>query len=232
MSEPELLQELDIQEGYARWATTYDQERNLLIILEKLFVDRLLVQISFTRILDVGAGTGRYALKLARAGASVTALDRSPEMLTVAQQVAQRENLPIDFQLAALDDGLHFDSDQFDLLICALVLCHIPNLAHTVQEFARVLQSGGYLLITDFHPAHTAYGWQTQFKQAGVKYLLPNIPHTREDYLEAITASGLKILEVMDIPFHELPEAYHADDIVRLNIDRLLCLIILAQKSG
>lgn len=230
MSESEIVQELDTQAGYARWASSYDQERNFLIILEKLYVDRLLDHLSFNNVLDVGAGTGRYALELARKGARVTALDQSPEMLAIAQHTAQREHLPINFQLAALDDGLHFDAEQFDLLICALVLCHIPDMAHTVQEFARVLQSGGYLLITDFHPAHIDYGWQTSFRQEGIKYELPNIPYTREDYLEAITASGLKILEVMDIPFRELPEIYHSDEIVRLHSDKLLCLIILARK--
>jgi len=230
MNEPESLQELDTQEGYARWATSYDQESNLLIILEELHADRILAQLPFTRVLDVGAGTGRYALKLAREGADVTALDQSPEMLAVAQQAAKREGLPIDFQLTSLADGLHFEARQFDLLICALVLCHVPDLAHAVQEFARVLQSGGYLLITDFHPAHTAYGWQTQFKQAGVKYLLPNIPHTREDYLEALTASGLTIREVMDIPLRALPREYHSEEFVRLNSEKQFCLIILAQK--
>ncbi len=231
MSEPESLQELDTQEGYALWAASYDQEKNLLIILEELFVGRLLAQLPFSRVLDVGAGTGRYALKLARAGASVTALDQSPEMLAVAQEAAQREGLLIDFQLASLEDGLRFDLQQFDLLICALVLCHVPDLARAVQEFARVLQNGGYLLITDFHPAHTAYGWQTQFKQAGVKYLLPNMPHTREDYLKAISASGLTIRKVMDIPLRALPREYHSEEFVRLNLEKQFCLLILAQNK-
>lgn len=230
MSEPEIVQELDTQEGYARWASSYDQERNFLIILEKLYVDRLLAQLSFSNILDVGAGTGRYALELARKGTRVTALDQSPEMLAIAQQAARQEHLSIDFHLAALDDGLHFDAEQFDLLICALVLCHVPDMARAVREFARVLQSGGHLLITDFHPAHTDYGWQTSFRQAGVKYELTNIPYAREDYLEAIAASGLTILEALDIPFSELPQTYHSDEIVRLHSDKLLCLIILARK--
>jgi len=63
-----------------------------------------------------------------------------------------------------------------------------------------------------------------------VKYLLPNIPHTREDYLAAITASGLTIRKVMDIPLRELPGEYHSEEFVRLNIEKLFCLIILAQK--
>jgi 2-polyprenyl-3-methyl-5-hydroxy-6-metoxy-1,4-benzoquinol methylase len=50
-------------------------------------------------------------------------------MLAVARQVAQSEGLPIDFQLLSLDDGLPFEANQFDLLICALMLCHVPDLA-------------------------------------------------------------------------------------------------------
>jgi|GEM_PF-5512270 len=40
MSEPESLQELDTQEGYALWAASYDEEKNLLIILEEFFHHR------------------------------------------------------------------------------------------------------------------------------------------------------------------------------------------------
>ena len=79
-----------------------------MIFVEEQQVDRLLAQLSFTKVLDVGTGTGRHALKLARRGASVTALDQSPEMLAVARQAAQRVVLPIDFHLLSLDDGLPF----------------------------------------------------------------------------------------------------------------------------
>jgi ubiquinone/menaquinone biosynthesis C-methylase UbiE len=154
------FQEVSVREGYALWAASYDQEYNGLIFVEEPQVDRLLAQLSFTRVLDAGTGTGRHALKLARRGANVIAFDQSPEMLAVASLAAQREVLPIDFHLLSLDDDLPFEADQFDLLICALTLSHVPNLAHALAEFARVLQDGGSLLITDFHPVHTLYGWE------------------------------------------------------------------------
>jgi methylase of polypeptide subunit release factors len=56
-----------------------DQEQNGLIFVEERQVDRLLAQISFSRVLDVGTGTGSHALKLAGRGASVIALDQSQE---------------------------------------------------------------------------------------------------------------------------------------------------------
>jgi ubiquinone/menaquinone biosynthesis C-methylase UbiE len=166
MSEP-VFQAVSVQEGYALWAASYDQEKNGLIFVEERQVERLLAKLAFSKVLDVGTGIGRHALKLARRGVNVTAIDQSSQMLTVAREAAQRENLPIEFHLLSLDDGLPFEADQFDLLICALMLSHIPNLTRALQEFARVLQDGGYLLITDFHPVHLTYGWKTAFRRAG-----------------------------------------------------------------
>jgi hypothetical protein len=63
-----------------------------------------------------------------------------------------------------------------------------------------------------------------------VKYRLPTVGHTRADYLEAITASGLTILEVTDIPVGEAPEDYLPEEMVRNYAEKPLCLVILAQK--
>src|SRR5215469_2313333 len=172
MNEAESVHEVSTQEGYARWASTYDGETNALIILEEDHISPILDDLPFTNALDVGAGTGRYALKLAHRGTRVTALDQSPEMLTVARQTAQQEGVLIDFWLGSLNEGLPFAPNQFDLVTCAPMLCHVPDLAHAAQEFHRVLRPGGNLLITDFHPDYAAYGRRIGFQQAGMKYLL------------------------------------------------------------
>lgn len=230
MNEREAIKEVSTQEGYAYWAASYDQEKNALIAVEEIYVDPIVAQLPFKHVLDVGTGTGRYALKLAREGANVTAVDQSLEMLAIAQQRAQDEGLSIDFQLTSLDAGLPFADSQFDLLICALVLCHIPDMGKTIGEFIRVLQPGGYLLITDFHPGSVQVGWRTQFKQEGVKYLLPNVSHTRDDYLQALTSNDLSILHVLDLPLRTVPEGYISKELLHGHEEQLFGLIILAQK--
>jgi len=46
-----------------------------------------------TPILDVGCGSGRYAIELARRGARVTGVDVSREMLSIARKIAREDGL-------------------------------------------------------------------------------------------------------------------------------------------
>ncbi len=50
------------------------------------------------KILDVGCGTGRHAVELAKRGYTVTGVDLSDSQLARAREKAQSENLKIDFQ--------------------------------------------------------------------------------------------------------------------------------------
>jgi ubiquinone/menaquinone biosynthesis C-methylase UbiE len=123
-----------------------------------------------------------------------------------------------------------FEANQFDLVICALTLCHVPNMVHVLQEFVRVLQKDGHVLITDFHPAHTLYGWPTAFKRAGVAYHLPTVPYTKDHYLEALGASGLTILGVAESLVGEVPEGYLPENMRRTYANVPFCLSLLARK--
>jgi malonyl-CoA O-methyltransferase len=227
--------EVSALEGYAQWADYYDLERNPLVAVEEPHVEAILDRLDVKTALDVGAGTGRIALKLARRGVTVTAIDQSAEMLAVAKQSARREALAIDFRLISIEDGLPFDAARFDLVTCALMLCHVPDLDQAVRAFSRVLHKGGYLLITDFHPdGATSMGWRTVAVRPEGSYALPNMPHTRADYLQAVKGAGLNLLDVQDVPVRDVPEgcfAFH-DRLVREHGDVPLCLIVLGQKGS
>jgi 2-polyprenyl-3-methyl-5-hydroxy-6-metoxy-1,4-benzoquinol methylase len=223
------VQEVSTQEGYALWARAYDEEKNALIAVEEPYVERLLSRLVFENALDVGTGTGRLARKLAQHGARVTALDQSPEMLAVAQQSASRERLEIDFRLGSLEDGV-FRGQQFDLLTCGLMLCHVPDLLYAARQFAGALQAGGSALITDFHPAAIGYGWRTSFVRDGEKYVLPTMPHTKEGYREALRANGFNIVEMRDLRVGEVPDGYLPEGFAQKHREKWFGLIILAQK--
>jgi 2-polyprenyl-3-methyl-5-hydroxy-6-metoxy-1,4-benzoquinol methylase len=66
--------------------------------------------------LDVGTGTARAALLLAEAGASVTALDASSEMLRVARGRAAARGAAIRFEVGDAHHLAHADR-SFDLAV-------------------------------------------------------------------------------------------------------------------
>src|SRR5262245_17901578 len=76
---------LPTRDGYDRWAAIYDDEGNPLVALETAHVHALLGDVRGLDVVDLGCGTGRHTLWLANAGARVTAVDFSPEMLRRAR---------------------------------------------------------------------------------------------------------------------------------------------------
>ncbi|HEY3753584.1 MAG TPA: class I SAM-dependent methyltransferase [Pseudonocardiaceae bacterium] len=80
-------------------------------------------------------------------GHRVIGVDGSPDMLTRAHtRVPQAEFHVGDLHRLPVPDA------EVDLVVCALALTHVPDLAPVLAEFARVLRPGGQLVISDLSP--------------------------------------------------------------------------------
>ena len=97
-------------------------------------------------ILDVGTGTGRAALMLARGGARVTGVDASVEMLAVAQRRAEAEHLAVRF-LPGDVHRLEFGDRAFDVVISLRVLMHAADWRRSIAELCRVADQ---LVVIDY----------------------------------------------------------------------------------
>jgi arsenite methyltransferase len=97
------------------------------------------------RVLDLGAGSGVDALLAARRGASVTAVDMTPEMLRLASGAAGRS---VRF-VRSLAEGLPFADRSFDAAISNGVLNLCPEKPRVLAELARVLRPGAPLHVAD-----------------------------------------------------------------------------------
>jgi SAM-dependent methyltransferase len=99
---------------------------------------RFLSPVTGMEILDVGTGTGRAAILLARRGARVTGIDASAEMLTVAARRAQAEpELPLTFARGDAH-SLAFPDRLFDAAVCLRVVMHTPDWRRVIGELCRV----------------------------------------------------------------------------------------------
>jgi ubiquinone/menaquinone biosynthesis C-methylase UbiE len=130
--------------------------REQLIIHEKyLFNKYIYPQPRTAKILDIGTGNGRFLFVLNQQGFShCTGIDISKKLLSVGQQRAQRQHLPINFVLA---DATHLalKSEQFDIVLALQqVICLIARKElrkQAITQFSQVLKPGGLLLISFMH---------------------------------------------------------------------------------
>ena len=95
-------------------------------------------------VVDVGAGTGGYAVRVAALGHHVTVVDPSPDALTAANWRATELGVTLTaIQGEAADLPAIVGEDVADLVVCHNVLEYVEDPAAAMVAIARVLRPGG-----------------------------------------------------------------------------------------
>jgi SAM-dependent methyltransferase len=191
-------EELDPRTGYAASAPGYDNVANPLIEAEHPIVERLVADVPAGRALDAACGTGRHAKHLS-ATHETYGVDASPEMLAVAREAAPNAT----FETADLE-ALPFPDDHFDVVVCALALCHLADLTAAVCEIGRVTRRGAKVVLTDPHPMSVAIISHlfVPTTDGGLGFVR-NHHRLVGDYLRAFDAAGLRVLQCIEPPVPE-----------------------------
>jgi malonyl-CoA O-methyltransferase len=182
-----------IQQGYDRWSKVYDHDANPLPALEQPIVMEQCGSVAGRRALDLGCGTGRHAIWLARAGAIVTAVDFSDGMLAEARR--KSAGLSIDFRALDLHQPLPFADGTFDLIVSGLVLEHLDRLSHFYAEVRRMLSANGRAVISAMHPAMFLRRSHARFTDPETGQIVSpgSHAHSMSDFVMAIVTAGLEI---------------------------------------
>jgi demethylmenaquinone methyltransferase/2-methoxy-6-polyprenyl-1,4-benzoquinol methylase len=107
------------------------------------------------RALDVGTGTGDFALAILRdapESATVTGIDISAGMLAIAAERAARAGLSARYErLIASAETLPFEDATFDRVTAGFVIRNVRDIPRALREMRRVLRPGGRAVILDLH---------------------------------------------------------------------------------
>lgn len=95
------------------------------------------------KVLCLAAGGGRQGPLYAAAGAEVTVVDLSDEMLRLDRQVAQQRGLKMRILQASMDRLEGLREAEFDLVIHPVSTCYVPDIGRVFAEVARVLRGEG-----------------------------------------------------------------------------------------
>jgi SAM-dependent methyltransferase len=104
----------------------------------------------YPRVLDLGCGSGRHILEMARMGLDVYGLDNSPAALSLAAQWLVEESQTALLVLADVCQPLPFRNNAFDALVSTQVIHHalLGTVQATAREIARVVRPGGKILVS------------------------------------------------------------------------------------
>jgi ubiquinone/menaquinone biosynthesis C-methylase UbiE len=179
------------EEGYERWAPTYDHSPNPLINLEERNLVPLLPDMNGKHFLDLACGTGRWLEKLSVQGMGLgVGVDFSTAMLRVAAKKAVVRG-----RLARADClRLPFHASFFDLVVCSFALGHIHDLGAMVRELARVTKNRGDVFVSDLHPEAYLRGWRTGFHDSRTAIQIKMLARPAEDIIRTFYAGGFECL--------------------------------------
>jgi len=123
-----------------RWA----EPNQAVVELVKIFKSR-----NIKRILDLGCGTGRHLVYLAKQGFEVYGSDVSERGLSYAKRGLEKERLNAIILRSDMTVIPHPDT-FFDAVISIYVIYHntLDNIEKAVSEIRRVLKKNGYLVLT------------------------------------------------------------------------------------
>jgi ubiquinone/menaquinone biosynthesis C-methylase UbiE len=128
--------------GQTSWVTSEESQE----------IPRALHLTASSNVLEIGCGSGRYALQVAATvGCCVVGLDTNAPGIQTANQLAASRNMAsqVRFEICDAAKKLPFSDSTFDAVFANDVLCHLPGRLSVLREILRVLRPGGRMLFSD-----------------------------------------------------------------------------------
>jgi ubiquinone/menaquinone biosynthesis C-methylase UbiE len=165
---------------------------------ESAEIMRLLEIVSTSYVLEIGCGSGRYAIHIAeKTGCRVLGIDINAPGIYNADQLAAAQNLSerVHFEICDASKRLPFPDSTFDRVFSNDVLCHIPGRQALLHELFRVLKPRGRILFSDALIIGGIVSHQEIAARSAIGYYLFSPAGENERLLES---AGFYLLNVRD----------------------------------
>jgi len=165
----------------------------------------LLGDVAGHEILDAGAGTGYLARKLARLGATVTALEPTEPMFQYMLTREAREPLHITLIQQDLSEMTQF-TEHFDIVVANMVLLDIPDFRTAIRNCLQALRRGGAFIFSLEHPSFAGADKSRQPYQVSGYFTERAVPRTfghnfhrtLETYVDVLADNGALVERVKE----------------------------------
>jgi SAM-dependent methyltransferase len=151
-----------------------------------------------SRVLEIGCGSGGYALQVAAATrCSIVGLDLNSAGVRNGNSLASARNLSdqVTFERCDVSRALPFNNESFDAVFANDVLCHVPGRHAVLREAFRVLRPLGRLLFSDALVIGGAISHEEIATRSSIGYYIFTPPGHNEWLVQD---AGLRLLSAAD----------------------------------
>jgi SAM-dependent methyltransferase len=162
------------------------------------------------KTIDLGCGTGNYAIYLASRGFDVTGIDISPTAIKIAKEKAKKKGIRCNFLVADVLGDLCEVKETFDFAYEWELLHHIfpEQRMMYVKNVYKLLNPGGAYLSVCFSEKDSKFGGSGNYRVTGLGTILY---FSSEHELTDLFEPYFKIRELKTIEIRGRPKAHFAN---------------------
>lgn len=162
----------------------------------EIMYKRIIRAVKGKTVLEIAAGPGLLAKRVAGAADKMISTDYSDGMIREAKKGAYADNLTFE---TANAESLPYPNNSFDVVIIANALHIIPNPEKVLDEIDRVLKDGGLLIAPNFVNHKKGFVralWSKILQIAGVRF---EHQWSAEQYFAFLKKNGWKNIYTEEI---------------------------------
>ena len=163
------------------------------------------------RVLELGCGAGQNAIVLTKQGATVIGIDSSSAQLQLARNLAEQQEVKVEFRQADMSDLAMIPADTIDFVLSVNALHYVEDLGRLLRQVDRVMKTSAPFVFSMRHPSWHLLGANggdkimlSYFAEGPVREVtddgveLVHYHHTFATILTALRSAGLRVETLLE----------------------------------